>query len=268
MAYKRDRIIKNIEFLESCDIEVNVAKNNARGNKGFFSVKNDKFRIDISKIVDEDSILRVLAHEFAHFLHYKYDKTLKDLSFIFENVNDEVWEELISLTVDSIPQKMVEPLFSKKQDLKTEIDNLTKSISLKYVDFKRTTAYYPLEKLIKKTSLKYLLKHDRVKLFEGFKFNYYSIDDIDLNNDIGQYLKLKSLQRAQRRLNSKISKLNNYYNSPTELFARSFEFYLTDKEKLMEIAPNVFCLYEKAIKSNKIPLMNKFVELNTEILNI
>jgi hypothetical protein len=64
-------------YLKSCGIEVYVGKNNARGNKGYFKVKGADFRIDIAKGQSEDVILKTLAHEFAHFVHYYYDKSLK-----------------------------------------------------------------------------------------------------------------------------------------------------------------------------------------------
>ena len=39
------------------------------------------------------------------------------------------------------------------------------------------------------------------------------------------YIKMKSLQRKQARINTKIRKLNNYYNQPSELWARFFELF-------------------------------------------
>jgi transposase len=74
------------------------------------------------------------------------------------------------------------------------------------------------------------------------------------------YLKLKSKQRALKRVNSKISRLNKYYNSPTELFARSFELYIADSNKLLRIAPNVHKEFEKTLKENKIKLLTGFVK--------
>ena len=86
-------------------------------------------------------------HEFAHYVHYTYDKTLKSLDFIIDE-NDELTEELIKLTVDSI--------------------------------------------------------------------------------------------------NSKISRLNRYYNSPTELFARSMEAYILNREVFLKKAPNLAKHYNQS----------------------
>ena len=67
MVSKRDCIENIIDYLRTLNIEVNVAKNNARGNKGFFSAKGFSYRIDVSKKIENEEILSVLAHEFAHY---------------------------------------------------------------------------------------------------------------------------------------------------------------------------------------------------------
>ena len=36
MASERNRILDVLNYVESCGIEVNIGKNKARGNKGFF----------------------------------------------------------------------------------------------------------------------------------------------------------------------------------------------------------------------------------------
>ena len=77
MACERNRIVELIDYLSSLGIDVNIAKNKARGNKGFFRVKEEKFRIDIAKGLSDDAVLSVLIHESAHFIHYQYDKKLK-----------------------------------------------------------------------------------------------------------------------------------------------------------------------------------------------
>ena len=62
-----------------------------------------------------------------------------------------------------------------------------------------------------------------------------------------------------KKINAKISRLNKYYNSPTELFARSFELYISDSELLKTRAPLVYKFYQKALENNKIPLISEFV---------
>lgn len=184
MVSERNRILEITKYFQSLGIEVNVGKNKARGNKGFFKACNKSFRIDIAKGQSEEVILKTLVHEFAHFIHYSYDNTLKSLDFIIDE-NDELTEELIKLTVESIPKDSVAPIFKAKEAIKSEISKSPNSFKLKY------------------------------------------------------------LQKELRRINSKISRLNRYYNSPTELFARSIETYLLNREMFIKNAPNLAMYYEQ-----------------------
>lgn len=199
MACERNRILDIVQYFESLGIEVNIGKNKARGNKGFFKACNKNFRIDIAKGQSEETILKTLVHEFAHYVHYNYDKTLKSLDFIIDE-NDELTEELIKLTVESIPKNSIAPIFKAKEEIKSEIS---------------------------KSSL------------NPFKLNF--------------------LQKELRRINSKISRLNRYYNSPTELFARSIETYLLNRDTFIKNAPNLAKSYEQ----KNIPLIE---ELNKILL--
>ncbi len=254
MASERNRIINIKKYIESCGVEVNIAKNKARGNKGFFKAKGTDFRIDIAKNQTEDSMLSILAHEFAHYAHYCFDKTLKNLDFVFDKPEEVYLPELLDITVDSIPRHTIEPLFNLKEELKQSIATIQKDLSLRNIDYIR------LEQKIKKTKYKYLLSHDRVKVWEGFFCRYYSIAELNDNSDETLFLKLKSKQRALKRVNSKINKLNKYYNSPTELFARSFEMYITDKDRLFKIAPNIYQSYEDMLFQNKNELLKGFIK--------
>ena len=122
-----------------------------------------------------------------------------------------------------------------------ELDN---SIKKKHPDFKRSYSYKPIEKIIKKTDAKYLLKYDkvRVKTFLFGTTKDYSIQTVDINfpqfeSDIVDYLLLKSQQRLLRRISSRISKLNCYYRRPSELFARFIEGMYIDFGRVDSIAP-------------------------------
>lgn len=201
MACERNRILELIAYLKSLGIKVNIGKNKARGNQGFFRVKNGEFRIDIAKGLSEESVLRILVHEFIHFVHYNYDKSLKSLDFIFEELNDDLTEEMISLTVHSVSRKSVEPLFKAKEHLKSEI---------------------------KKSS-----------------------------NVIFQL----SAKRALNNINSRISRLNRYYNSPTELLARSWEYYIVDKDLVQKKAPGILNCYNDVLNNDKIPMLTNFVKI-------
>ncbi len=200
MACERNRILDITQYFESLGIEVNIGKNKARGNKGFFKADNQNFRIDIAKGQTEETIIRTLVHEFAHYVHYSYDKTLKSLDFII-NEDDNLTEELIKLTVDSIPKESVAPIFQAKDKIKSEIKKLPKSLTNK--------------------------------------------------------LKLNFLQKELNRINSRILRLNKYYNSPTELFARSIETYILDKEVFIKQAPNLAKYY----KQSDIPLIENLQKI-------
>lgn len=252
MASERNRIVDLTNYLEACGIEVNIGKNKARGNKGYFKVRGDSFRIDVAKNQAEDSVINILAHEFAHFVHYEYDKTLKSLDFIFTD-SDSLMEELLAVTVATIPKQTVEPLFKQAKLLKDDINVLKLKLNALNLDYEK------LEKRIKKSPFKYLLKYDKVKVYEGFYLKSYSIEELIEETDVNLYLHLKSKQRNLRRLNSKISRLNKYYNEPTELFARAFELFISDRKLLLNTAPTVCKMLEEAISSNKISLLTDFV---------
>lgn len=260
MACSRDRIIN---FIQKQGIEVNIGKNKAQGNRGFFKAVNNSYRIDISKNLGDDDVLHVLTHEFVHFLHYKNDKKMESFDFLFDKVNNDIIEELIKLTVDSIPKEEISPLMQRQAELKQEINKIALDLKSKYLDFRLSEKYTKLEKKIP-FSYKYLLKYDKVRVFQGFSVKTYTIDDIDnyiLSDDVKLYIILKSKQRIYKKISSKIAKLNRYYNKPSELLARSFEKYIFDEEYVKQEAPLVYNNYKNIMSSCKYPLLNKFVQL-------
>ena len=165
MASERNRVLDLINYLEKNGVVVNFGKNKARGNKGFFRVKNDVYRIDVSKEIPEMEQYRVLLHEFAHYIHYSEDKTLKNLSFIFEEMNDEIIDELINLTVDLIPKESVKPLYDLKDKLTKELNDIVNALKIKCADVN-----VDFERRIKAKGLAPLLKYDRVKVFNFFTY--------------------------------------------------------------------------------------------------
>lgn len=253
MVSERNRILRLKEYFESLGIEINIGKNKARGNKGFFrGTKNGNYRIDISKNIDEKEILYVLLHEFAHFVHFKYDKTLSSLDFAFNNMTDTMNEELVNVTVKKIPKTEAKALFDKKDKLTSEIKEMTKQIKQTYPDFKLSSPYKKFERHFS-LPVKYLLKYDRI----NFNNTIYSVENLskdfyELSHEENLYVKIKSKQRMIGRINGRISKLNRYYNNPTELFARFVELFYFDKNSAERIAPNA-CKYfkEETIKEFK-----------------
>lgn len=248
MACERDCILEFVNYLKSLDIDVNIGKNKAGGNNGFFKAVRNKYRIDISKNLSESEIIRVLIHEFVHYLHYKSDKTLKSTDFIFNGLYGSYEEDLIKLTVDSIPKMTARELFIQKDDCKKEIDRLINKLAVAFPDVKLSNKNNIIEKSILKTDLKYLLKHDRVRVISPFSRKVYSIENIEksfssANPEYINYIKLCSKKRELNRLNSKISRLNRYYNSPAELIARSFEYYILKPDYMCSLTPNLYSYY-------------------------
>ena len=117
MVSERDRILSLTKYITSLGVEVNIGKNKARGNKGFFRAGNNNYRIDISKDLDDLSILKALSHEFAHYIHYKEDKSLVSLDFLQAKIDDDIMNELLDITVNLIPKNSIEPLFQLKQNI-------------------------------------------------------------------------------------------------------------------------------------------------------
>ena len=213
MADKRDRILELTKYIESLGVQVNLGKNKARGTKGIFLSREDAFRIDISKNITEASVLSTLLHEFAHFIHYKYDKTLKSLEFVFEDLSEEEYEELLSVTVKNIPKDFASSLYETKKQLGEENKILVEKIKSIYPDFKISEPCRKIERTL-----------------------MYAFSLTEMQRD---YIKLKSNQKNISRINARINKLNKYYNQPSELWARFFELFFTDKVSALKLAPNV-----------------------------
>ena len=252
MDCERDRLIN---YIKSCGIAVNIGKNKARGHKGFFRASDGGYRIDISNSLSDEEICSVLVHEFIHYVHYCHDINMENIEFMLPEQNDILTEELLRITVNSIKKKSISPLYSMKQNADIEVKNIFSLLKKKYPDIKLGKPYKVLENILNKSNMKYLLKHDNVAVYEGFTKKLYRVSDVDnydINEDAALYIRLKSKQRLQRRINSRISKLNRYYNRPSELLARSFECYIFDNEKFKELAPNLSKIYNETIKLCKI----------------
>jgi len=235
MACERDRILKINEYLSSLGIKVNIGKNKARGHKGFFMHRFDNYRIDISKNLDDKAILSVILHEFAHFIHYSYDKTLLDLNFIFNNYSDDIREELINITIQDVPKDFAASLYNQKDQLNKELKILIDKIKQSYPHFKLSEKNKNIEKNIP-FPLNFLLKYDNVKHFNNL-YSISALEQTNLNEEAKIYIKIRFIQRNIKRINARINKLNKYYNTPTELFARFIDSYYTKPEYTKRLAP-------------------------------
>ncbi len=255
MVSTRDRILKLKEYLTSLGISVNIGKNKARGHNGFFMHSFDNYRIDVAKNLSEDSVISTILHEYAHYIHYCYDKSLKSLEFIFGDMNDDLKEELIKVTVNGVSKEFASKIIARKESVADELKNLSNKMKQIQPEFKLSEKNTKIEKNIK-GALKYLLKYDKVKYFD----NIYSVDDVD-NYSIGDieklYIQIKSKQRLLKRINSKISKINKYYNQPSELFARFIDSYYTQPELTKKIAPIAYNI----IKNTNIKQIENITEI-------
>lgn len=251
MVSKRNREL--IDYFESLGIEINIGKNKARGNQGIFvAKKGEKFRIDISREVDENNILSIMLHEFAHYVHYCYDSTLKSLDFVFEDISDTETEELLRITVEKIPKATAQILYDKKEEIAQSVKQLAAAIRSHYPEYSLAKPFKPIERSLH-YPVKYLLRYDKIRYLNSF----YSIENLhddfpELSDCQRVYIALKSKQRALARINSRINRLNKYYNTPTELWARFCELFFTNPAKINKLAPQLSIKFRSCLNTNKI----------------
>ena len=129
-----------------------------------------------------------------------------------------------------------------------------------YPGQKKDLIYDKIERKINKQNYKYLLKYDKVKVVSFFSTKILSIQELEADEDVLMYLSLKSKQRLLKRVKSKIARFNKYYNQPTELWARSFECYVMERNYFVENCPNLASLYDQLYNSVRIPCFTEFVK--------
>lgn len=238
-----------IKYIRSFGINVNT-KTKARGHFGFFI----DGRIDISKNTPQEKFVPTLLHEFAHYVHSRYEdnvaKTGGSLNIIFKT-EENLEEELFKLTTFIDENSKCEKLFKHKELIKAEIKKLDGLIKSAYPDFKRSKQFKPFNKAIRGSNLKYLLKYDKVRIMPWFIFGKEEILSIanleqdfpKLKPEFANYIRLKSLMRKQKRISNRISKRQKYYKRPTELFARFVEGLYINEALVQEIAPKTYFLF-------------------------
>lgn len=255
MVSERDRILELVNYIESLGVEVNIGKNKARGNKGIFLSKSGQYRIDISK--QTDNTLPTLLHEFAHYIHLKNDSSLKSLDFIFPLISEEEEEELIKVTVDSIPSDYANSLYDMKQHYEQlNKINLSK-IKAVYPDFKMSKPHKGIEKSFS-SLVRNLLNYDKIK----FLGRVYSIKDFgDLTDVQKAYIDLRSNKRKITKINSGINRLNRYYNRPSELWARFFEVYITKPNVAFKLAPKLSDKFRNLLSEDIYPELSRVSDI-------
>ena len=240
-----------IRYFESLGLRVNTTTK-ARGHLGFF-MKN---RIDISKNVPKNRVVPTLLHEFAHYIHYGIEPDIAKNGGTFKKIfceDNPIFEtELFKVTNFVDENSLCVRLFEHKDRIKAQIKEYEAVIKEEYPRFLRSKPFKEFDKYIKKSNAKYLLKYDRVKILSGFWRKRYQILSVNtIENDFPDmpeaftaYIRLRSCQRKQKRISSRINKLQKYYKRPTELFARLIEGLYIDKEWVCAIAPySTECFY-------------------------
>ncbi|MDD3236705.1 MAG: hypothetical protein PHV37_01235 [Candidatus Gastranaerophilales bacterium] len=233
-----------IDFLEGLNLLIKT-DTKARGHQGIYF----KNRIDVSKHLDEEKAVRVLVHEFAHFIHGKLEDSIYrdggSLNAIFSvDEIDVYYQELLKVTdfIDKNSRMVTLKKFNK--EVKESIKELQTSIQRYYPSFLRSKRFKEFDKYIKKSNARYLLKYDRVTIVTPF-LGHKTVIDVDLLardfDDMPQafadYIRLKSRQRKLARISRRINKYKKYYTRPTELFARFVEGMFFERDFVEKIAP-------------------------------
>jgi len=229
-----------IRYISSLGITVNTVTK-ARGNKGFFK----EGRIDISKNLDDDSSIRTIVHEFAHFSNYKIDKSLKDLVLLFGEDSKQIRDELLEVTKFVDENAKAKLLIGERDRLKVSIKSLTDSLKSKYPDFSLSENFKPFRRYSRFSDIKYLEKYDRVKVTGLKTTKLYTLSNVredfpDVSDEIVEYLNLKSQQRRRAKITRRITKLEQYYSEPCELFARFIEGLYLDNDEVKNLAPYTY----------------------------
>ena len=251
--------------IEGLDVYTNTK---AQGNQGFFRGN----RIDISKTIDAKRACQVIAHEYAHYIHYKIEpdmlKTFGSIEKLFLTPDIEnIKNELIQVTDFVAKNSSMEKLYTLKNKITEQIKEMESIIKKEYPNFQHTKKFKEFEKFIKRHKAKFFLKYDRVKYITPFlrKTEFYNIKNIDSDfPDIPKAfranLKMLSFKRARNRINNRISKMNRYYNRPNELFARSTEGLAMDYEYVKNLAPQTFERFSTLCNDGYFLNLNKIVE--------
>ena len=172
-------------------------------------------------------------------------KTGGSFEKIFKENHTYFEQELIKVTNFVDENSLCVKLYEHKDRVKEQIKKQESVIKKFYPEFQRSKKFKEFEKYIKKSKARYLLKYDRVKLIGGLfrkSVEVFSITNIEhdfpeMPQAFSAYIRLRSLQKKQKRISARINKLKKYYTKPAELFARFVEGIYLDKEWTCALAP-------------------------------
>ena len=262
---KLKRELVKLLKIEGLDVYTNTK---AHGNQGFFRAD----RIDISKNITPKRACQVIAHEYAHYVHYKIEPSMLQNFGSLEKIflTPEIFEiqnELTKVTNFVDKNSTMNKLIRFKDEITVKIKEQEKIIKNDFPNFQHTKKFAQFDKFIKHHKAKFFLKYDRVKYVTPFlhKTELYNIKDIDTDfpeipDAFKAYLKMLSLKRARNRVNSRICKITKYYNRPNELFARFVEGLTIDYDHIKTIAPYTYERYLQLSNDGYFLNLNKIVE--------
>lgn len=265
-----------VKYMKGLGIDIHLSTK-ARGNLGFF-LKN---RIDISKEIPEHRFIPVLLHEFTHYTHSKIEpdmaRTGGSLEVIFDSETTEIYQkELTTVTNFVDKSSKFEKLIEHKKNIQEKISEQEKIIKNRYPNFMRSKKFKEFDKYIKKSKARYLLKYDRVKLVTGISGKNYELlsitnlenDFCDMPAEFAAYIRLKSYQKRQSRISSKINRLKKYYEKPSELFARLVEGLYLDPETVQNIAPHTCYRFFQLLHSGYYPNLAQVLDFIYNPVNL
>lgn len=266
-----------IIFLQEQGITVKT-NTKARGNLGIYFNN----RIDISTMTPESRRLSVLAHEYAHKVHYDIEttnfKTGGTLEKIFNTENiSEIKSELVKITNFVDENSKLIKINAQKEELKQKIKTYENIIKKDYPEFKRSYPFKEINSYFRKTKspAKYLLKYPNIKIKEKFLFISkdvsYSINTLDkdfeeMPESFRAYIKLKNIEKQYKKVLRYKNKAQNYYEKPTELFSRFIEGLFIDKAYIQKLAPVSYSKFYSLLNANYYGNLKKLL-LNANIYN-
>ena len=77
---------------------------------------------------------------------------------------------------------------------------------------------------------------------------------------VSRYM-LNIKQKMLNSVQSKIYRLNRYYNSPSELLARAFEMYIFENEYVKENAPLIYNYFNNIQNDNALLILSNFIKI-------
>ena len=254
---------------EGIDLRTNT---NAKGNLGLFKEN----RIDIHKKLTDEQFIEVLLHEYAHLIHNELESNMPrnggSLEVLFDtNEVDTIKNELIAVSNLVDENSKLLKFDSKKYAYKIKIKSYENLIKNDYPNFLRTKPFKEFEKYIKNSDARFLLKYDKVKILTPFlrKEKIYSIDTIEkdfpkMPKAFALYIRICSLTRKARNIQTRKCKLKKYYEKPSELFARFVQGLYIYENDIKILAPTAYSRFIELTKNNYYGALKKVIAIINE----